>query len=43
MLLGLIHISQLAGRRVEDVRDVINEDEPVFVKVIDVVWVPFPC
>jgi len=33
---GLVHISQLAEERVKSVRDVLNEDDEVMVKVLDI-------
>jgi len=36
---GLIHISQLASRRVDDIEDAIGIDEQVWVKVVNVVCV----
>jgi polyribonucleotide nucleotidyltransferase len=33
---GLIHISQLENRRVEKVRDVLNEGDEVMVKVLSI-------
>jgi len=33
---GLIHISELANRRISHPREVINEDEKISVKVLDV-------
>jgi polyribonucleotide nucleotidyltransferase len=33
---GLVHVSQIADERVEDVRDFVNEGDLVKVKVIDI-------
>ncbi len=33
---GLVHISQLAEERVKSVREVLNEDDEVMVKVLDI-------
>ncbi len=36
VLLGLVHVSQLAKARVEKPEDVVEEGESVWVKVIDI-------
>ena len=33
---GLVHISQLANEKVQNVRDVVNEGDEIFVKVIGI-------